>query len=136
MSLFPFMKKLETAPLTIPTLNKEYDFDFATCELTGKTLEGREALKVWIYKTLQTKRYRYPIYSWDYGQDLEGIIGKGYEKGLIVSEVERRIKDCLLINEKIISCVNFNIQLINDQLNVDFKVNTIYGEVNINVPNI
>ena len=136
MSLFPFIKKMEETPLTTPTLHKEYDFDFATGKLTGKTLEGKEALKVWIYKTLLTKRYRYIIYNWDYGQDLEEIIGQGYEKGLIVSEVERRIKDCLLINEKITSCTNFNIQLINDQLNVEFKVNTIYGEVDIHVPNL
>ncbi|MDU6361342.1 MAG: DUF2634 domain-containing protein [Clostridiales bacterium] len=134
MSLFPFMNKREESLLTTPTLHKEYDFDFATGQLTGKTLEGKEALKVWIYKTLLTKRYRYLIYSWDYGQDLEEIIGQDYEKGLIVSEVERRIKDCLLINDKIKSCTNFNIQLINDQLNVEFKVNTIYGEVDINVP--
>lgn len=134
MSLFPFMNKREESLLTTPTLHKEYDFDFATGQLTGKTLEGKEALKVWIYKTLLTKRYRYLIYSWDYGQDLEEIIGQDYEKGLIVSEVERRIKDCLLINDKIKSCTNFNIQLSNDQLNVEFKVNTIYGEVDINVP--
>ncbi|MDU7538071.1 MAG: DUF2634 domain-containing protein, partial [Peptostreptococcaceae bacterium] len=126
--------KREESLLTTPTLHKEYDFDFATGQLTGKTLEGKEALKVWIYKTLLTKRYRYLIYSWDYGQDLEEIIGQDYEKGLIVSEVERQIKDCLLINDKIKSCTNFNIQLINDQLNVEFKVNTIYGEVDINVP--
>lgn len=136
MSLFPFMKELETSPLTTPSLHKEYDFNFTTGQLTGKTLEGKEALKVWIYKALLTRRYRYLIYSWDYGQDLEEIIGQGYEKGLIVSEVERRIKDCLLINEKITSCTNFNIELTNDQLNVTFKVNTIYGEVDIHVPNI
>lgn len=136
MSLFPFLKESKQTLSTTPNLHKEYDFDFVTGQLTGKALEGKEALKIWIYKTLLIKRYRYIIYSWDYGQDLEEIIGQGYEKGLIISEVERRIKDCLLINEKITSCTNFNIQLINDQLNVNFKVNTIYGEVDINVPNI
>ena len=136
MSLFPFMKKVEEPTLTIPNTYQEYDFDFETGKLTGKILEGKEALQVWIYKTLLTKRYSHLIYSWDYGQDLEEMIGKSYEKGLIRSEVERRIKDCLLINDKITACTHFNIQLINDQLNVDFKVNTIYGEVDINVPNI
>ena len=66
MSLFPFMNKREESLLTTPTLHKEYDFDFATGQLTGKTLEGKEALKVWIYKTLLTKRYIYFSYSWDY----------------------------------------------------------------------
>ncbi|MFQ9696410.1 MAG: DUF2634 domain-containing protein, partial [Zhenhengia sp.] len=112
MSLFPFMKKVEEPTLTIPNTYQEYDFDFETGKLTGKILEGKEALQVWIYKTLLTKRYSHLIYSWDYGQDLEEMIGKSYEKGLIRSEVERRIKDCLLINDKITACTHFNIQLI------------------------
>lgn len=136
MSLFPFLKETEQNLLTTPKLHREYDVDFATGQLTGKVLEGKEALKVWIYKILLTKRYKHIIYSWDYGQDLEEIIGRGYEKGLIKSEVERRIKDCLLIHPHIKECNNFNIRLQQDQLQVDFIVNTIYGEVDINVPNI
>ena len=136
MSLFLFMKETKQGTSTTPKLHKEYEFDFATGKLTGKLLEGKEALKVWIYKTLLTKRYKHIIYSWDYGQDLEELIGQGYEKGLIRSEVERRIKDCLLIHPHIKECNSFNIKLQQDQLHVDFTVNTIYGEVDINVPNI
>lgn len=136
MSLFLFLKVTEENLLTTSQLHKEYELDFATGQLTGRILEGVEALKVWIYKTLLTKRYKHIIYSWDYGQDLEEVIGRGYEKGLIKSEVERRIKDCLLIHPHIKECTNFNIKLQQDQLHVDFTVNTIYGEVEINVPNI
>ena len=136
MSLFPFLKEREQKLLTTPKLHKEYEVNFATGQLTGKILVGKEALTVWIYKTLLTKRYKHIIYSWDYGQDLEELIGQGYEKGLIRSEVERRIKDCLLIHPHIKECNSFNIKLQQDKLNVDFIVNTIYGEVDINVPNI
>lgn len=136
MSLFPFLKAPEENPLSTPKLHKEYELDFANGQLTGKVLEGIEAVKVWIYKTLLTKRYKCLIYSWDYGQDLEEIIGRGYEKGLIKSEVERRIKDCLFIHPHIKACTNFTIKLQQDKLHVDFTVNTIYGEVDINVPNL
>ena len=136
MSLFPFLKEREQKLLTTPKLHKEYEVNFATGQLTGKILVGKEALTVWIYKTLLTKRYKHIIYSWDYGQDLEELIGQGYEKGLIRSEVERRIKDCLLIHPHIKECTNFEIKLQDSQLYVDFTVNTIYGEVNINVSNI
>ena len=136
MSLFPFMRSVEEQDIAATKIYKEYEFNFETGKLTGKVLEGKEALKMWIYKTLLTKRYKHIIYSWDYGQDLEEIIGQGYEKGLIKSEVERRIKDCLLIHPHIKECNNFNIRLQQDQLQVDFIVNTIYGEVDINVPNI
>lgn len=136
MSLFPFIRSVEEQAIPTPKAYKEYEFNFEAGKFTGRLLEGKEALRMWIYKALLTQRYRYTIYSWDFGQDLDELIGQGYEKGLIRSEVERRIKDCLLINDKITACTHFNIQLINDQLNVDFKVNTIYGEVDINVPNI
>lgn len=137
MSLFSFMTRgLDASKVTAIDTYTEYGFDFAEGKLTGKLLEGKEALKVWIYKTLLTKRYKHLIYSWDYGQDIGEIIGRGYEKGLIKSEVERRIKDCLLIHPHIKECNNFNIRLQQDQLHVDFTVNTIYGEVDINVPNI
>lgn len=136
MSLFPLIRSVEEQVMPTPVAHKEYEFNFETGKLTGKILEGKEALQVWIYKTLLTKRYKHIIYSWDYGQDLEEIIGQGYEKGLIRSEVERRIKDCLLVHPHIKECKNFDIKLQQDQLHVNFTVNTIYGEVDINVPNI
>lgn len=134
MSLLPFMTKgADTSIVTKLDTHKEYGFSFEDGKLTGKVLEGKEALKVWIYKTLLTTRYTYPIYTWDYGQDLDELISKGYEKGFIESEVERRIKECLLVNEKIKGCSDFEISLLNDNLQVSFTVETIYGEVAINV---
>lgn len=132
--LFPFMAtNEENDQATTSSIYKEYDFDFDKGVLTGKVVEGKEAVKVWIYKALMTKRYVHDIYSWDYGQDLEELIGQGYDKGFIDSEVERRIKDCLSVNEKIESCADFDISLVNDRLNVSFTVNTVFGEVSINV---
>ena len=132
MSLFPFLKGDigETKPITT---YKEYEFDFINNTLTGKLLEGKEALKMWIYKALLTKRYVYPIYSWDYGQDLDELIGQGYETDYIKSEVERRIQECLMVNERIIRCHSFEINLINDRLQVSFTAETTFGEVTINV---
>ena len=117
----------------ITSIYKEYEFDFNTSQLTGKILEGKAALKMWIYKALLTSRYIYPIYSWDYGQDLEELIGQGYEKSFIESEVERRVQECLMINERIIRCHSFEVNLVNDQLQISFTVDTTLGEVMINV---
>ena len=131
MSLFPFLlRDIEEVTESVTTY-KEYEFDFKTGKLTGKILEDKAALRMWIYKALLTKRYIYPIYSWDYGQDLEELIGQGYEYDYIKSEVERRIQECLMINEHIKGCSNFNISLNNDTLQISFTVNTTFGEVAI-----
>lgn len=133
MSLFPFMTNSEDVESSVTSSTyKEYDFDFEKGVLTGKVLEGKDAVKVWIYKALKTQRYIHNVYSWDYGHDLDDLIGKGYEKGFIDSEVERRIKDCLMVNDKITGCYGFDISLVNDNLKVSFTVTTIYGEVEIN----
>ena len=132
MSLFPFMRS-DTEEVGHITTYQEYEFDFNTNTFTGKLLEGKEALKMWIYKAILTPRYTHFIYSWDYGQDLDELIGQGYEQDYIKSEVERRITECLLVNEKITRCHGFDINLINDTLHITFTAETIFGEVTINV---
>ena len=131
MSLFPFMS--EQVEVKNNDIYREYEFDVNTGQLTGKILEDKAALKIWIYKALLTNRYVHPIYSWDYGQDLEELIGQGYETDFIKSEVERRVQESLMINQHIKGCSNFDISLINDQLQISFTVNTTFGEVAINV---
>ncbi len=88
---------------------------------------------MWIYKALLTTRYSHPIYSWDYGQDLDELIGQGYEVDYIKSEIERKVTECLMINPKITRCHNFEINLINDTLHITFTAETTFGEVTINV---
>ena len=132
MNLFPFIRS-EVAETQSVAPYKEYEFDFSNNTLTGKLLEGKEALKVWIYKALLTPRYVHPIYTWDYGQDLDELIGKGYEADYIKSEVERKVTECLLINERITRCHSFEINLLNDTLHITFTAETTFGEVTINV---
>ena len=120
---------------TSTTINTyyEYEYDFEQNKLTGKVLKDKEALKMWIYKALRTPRYTHPIYSWDYGQDLDELVGLGYEVDYIKSEVERRVTECLLVNDRITRCHNFEINLINDTLQITFTAETTFGEVTINV---
>ena len=132
MNLFPFIES-DAEEVRHITTYKEYEFNFNNNTLTGKVLEGKEALKVWIYKELLTQRYVYPIYSWDYGQDFDELIGQGYESDYIKSEVERRVTECLLVNDRITRCHNFQINFINDTLHITFTAETTFGEVIINV---
>lgn len=114
-------------------VSKEYAIDYETGQLTGNIVEDKEAVKVWIIKALKTSRYIHDIYTWDYGQDLNDLIGKGYEKGFINSEVERIITDTLLINPNIRRCYDFDITFNDDLLTVNFTVETVFGEVEISV---
>ena len=80
MSILPtFMQtqiETQTQISSVIEVPKEYGLDFETGQLTGEIVEGIEAIKVWIWLCLHTQRFRWPIYSWDYGADLEQYIGQ------------------------------------------------------------
>lgn len=111
------------------TMPKEYEINYKTGQLTGRTVEGLEAIKVWIWFALQTPRYRYYIYTWDYGSEFEDLLGQGYTEEYIEAEAQRMTEDCLLVNENIQSISEFAVNMENDTLTVSFVANTIYGDI-------
>jgi Protein of unknown function (DUF2634). len=125
----------ETEVSSIP---KEYAWDFEKNDFKlrdGKfqIVEGTEALKIWIWKALKTSKAVYPIYSDDYGQEFESLVGKGISKSLVESEAKRLTLECLKENEHILSISNFKVEKSNDVLKITFTAITDCGEVMIDV---
>ena len=112
---------------------KEIAIDFNTGEPILKNgeviiLEKTEALKVWVWKTLKTKRNRYLIYSEDYGNDLIENIGQIYDKTTKDALMINEIKNCLLVNPYITNVYNFSIDGGRTPI-ISFSIDTIYGSV-------
>lgn len=112
---------------------REYELDFETGQLTGNIVEGKEAIKIWIWLALKTPRFRHTMFSWDYGNEIETLIGKGYSKEHIETEVYRMVVEALSVNKHISGITNFLVSLEDEKLEISFIVNTIYGEVMLNV---
>lgn len=108
---------------------KDYGIDFHTGQLTREIVEGKGAIKVWIWLALQTPRYRYYAYTWDYGIEYEELIGQGYTDEYIETEVRRMTEDCLLVHEDIQSILDFEVNRKGDILTLSFVVDTIYGTI-------
>lgn len=104
-----------------------------TYKITGNRIQGYtdglEALKQAIYKMLNTERYEFPIYSFNYGIELENMIGK--DPIYVQIELKRRIRECLLQDDRIISVDNFRFETNGDELLCTFDVRSIYGDVTI-----
>ena len=142
-SLFPFIDvDMNTTSEVNATdelpMAKEYAWDFDNNDFLLKDgkfqiVEGNEAIKIWIWKALHTQRYRFSAYSWDYGHELEELIGQGLSDEAIKSEAERYINEALSLNKYITDVSVTNISIDGSKVNVDFTVTTIYGEVSINV---
>lgn len=97
-----------------------------------------EAMKQVIFKILNTERYQYNMYSWNYGIELKDLFGRSL--GYVCPEIERRVKEALLQDDRIESVENFVFAFLDKKtIDVEFLVKTIFGEletdweVNLNV---
>lgn len=107
----------------------EYEIDFKTGQLTGNIVKGLEAIKTWIYLALRVTRYKHTIFSWAYGNEIDAIIGCGYERDLLESEIERAVTECLLENEYITDVDSFEFEFSGSRLAASFNVHTLYGDL-------
>ncbi|WP_054198854.1 DUF2634 domain-containing protein [Clostridium baratii] len=109
--------------------SKTYKIDSFNGRITRK-IDELEAIKQAIFKILQTERFENVIYDDSYGVELVGLIGK--PKEFVKSDIERIIKEALLVDERILGIENFNIVDENkDILKIEFKVNSIYGDIKL-----
>lgn len=117
----------------IPTINEDFskDFSFETIpskdfslnipnKIINGTVENLEELKQAIYFILGTERYKYIIYSWDYGIELNDLFGM--PMSYVIPEVERRVTEALVQDDRIESVTNFEFEKNRHKLHVTFTV--------------
>lgn len=93
-------------------------------------IDGLKAMEQACFKILNTERYAYLIYSWNYGIELKDLFGKPKSYCKVV--LEERIKEALLQDSRVLEVYNFSFKdLARSVLAVTFTVNTIYGEMNL-----
>lgn len=96
-------------------------------------VEGVQAVQVWAWKALNTPRFRYEIYSWNYGSEVESLVGEAYSDELKKAEAARYVKECLLINPYIADVKNLSVEFSGDMLTIGGTLVTVYGEAEIHV---
>lgn len=102
-----------------------------TYKLSSENIMGfcdnLDAVKQTIYCILNTERYQYSIYSWDYGIELKDLIGASY--AYVVPELERRITEALTQDDRINNVFDFNFDKKKNTLVVSFTVETEFGNL-------
>ncbi len=95
--------------------------------ICGNT-DGLDAVRQSIFKILQTERYKYLIYSGNYGIELEDLFGEPVS--YVCPELERRITEALLWDERIESVTNFHFDFPKKGVvHVTFEVGSVFGNV-------
>lgn len=105
-----------------------YKLDYNNNRLIGWT-DKQEAMKQAIYKMLNTERYDHVIYSDNYGVELRDLIGEHI--AYVIPESERRIREALIWDERIINVFDFKFEVNKKAVGVTFKCNTIFGVIDI-----
>lgn len=125
----------------IPTLNllnenipevtyygKTYKITFGDDKSTiDGYIDGLESVKQAIYLILNTERYQYVIYSWDYGVELLDLYGK--PMSYVIAELPRRIEEALTQDNRIEQVTDFEFTKSRGKLHVAFTVVTNVGNV-------
>ena len=104
-----------------------------TYKMTGNRIQGYtdnlQALQQAIYKVLNTERYEYPIYSFNYGIELENLLGK--DQVYVQIELKRRIRECLLRDDRITEVDNFMFEVNGDEIKGTCDVHSIFGNFTV-----
>ena len=80
-----------------------------------------------IFSILNTERYQYVIYSWNYGIELIDLYGQPVS--YVIPELKRRITEALTWDERIIGVDNFSFNVDKGKITCNFTVHTIFGDI-------
>lgn len=92
--------------------------------------DHQEAMLQVIYKILNTERYLYPIYSWNYGIELQDLFGEPVS--YVCAELERRIKEALMQDDRVKNVTDFEFDTgKRHEVVCAFVAHTIFGELKV-----
>ena len=111
---------------TISSRTLKMDFDWKT--ISG-TIDQIQAVEQAVFLILNTERYFWLIFSWNYGVELHDLIGKDPE--YCIPEIERRIREALLQDDRITAVENFEFDVNKKKVLTTFTVISIFGNINV-----
>lgn len=106
---------------TYKVIDREFNVEGHTDEL--------EALRQSLEKELNTERYEYLIYGFNYGIDLESLLGKDHL--YVRAELKRRVDECIMKDDRVLSVENPVVKTKGDEISYTCDVISIYGNFSI-----
>lgn len=124
----PFMDDEELEVEEIMT-SETFGVNFETGRIASKAISGLQAIEQFVQLAIRTPRFSFAVFSDDFGCEVEELLIGGGSAQYNESEIERMITEALIYDERIDSVTEFNVQIKNDGLYVNFKVNTAEGSL-------
>ncbi len=118
----------EELPLLIDVAMEE---DMAHVRRTAghpQWVEGKEALKNWIWKALHTKKDAFAAYSDQFGYEMYDDVGMIRVDG---EKIEQAVREALCISPYIEDVTDFSCERDGSAMRLEFTVETVYGNVEV-----
>lgn len=124
MSVLKTYRSLNGRPTT-----RTYQLDLENKRLGRRIAENAEAMNQAIFILLSVERFDYKIHSYDYGVELEELIGK--RRGYVEADIRRRLNEALMQDDRITGTTEFRFSTDRESVTVEFTVQTIFGNIPI-----
>ena len=111
-----------------PMASYTYALDLERNRFIGMT-DGTAALKQAVFKILSTEKEYYSIYSDEYGIHARSLIGQ--DPILVRAELEYRIKEALLMDDRILDVQHYDLSYDEDHSTLSFTVVSTLGDIDI-----
>ncbi len=108
---------------------RTYQLDLENKRLGRRIAENVEAMNQAIFLILAIERFDYKIYSYDYGVELEELIGK--RRSYVEADIRRRLDEALMQDDRILGTKDFSFSMDGENIEVTFTAVTIFGDVPI-----
>lgn len=89
--------------------------------------DGWEAVRQAVEIIVSVERFKWQIYTPNFGTDYDGLLGT--EPGYAASELQRRLEDAFLPDNRILGIKDFSWTFSGVSLTVSFTALTVFGDV-------
>lgn len=135
-SVFPFIRTAAYRKATAAELPlyRDVDWDergFAKLDADHEPVfvTGAPALRGWILRALRTRRYAEEPHTWQYGSELDRLIGMPWQRETRCAEAKRYITECLSVNPYITGVTVDGVAFTGTTLTVSCTVHTVYDDI-------
>lgn len=131
MSLLPSFYDVKENLTADEYFPREYEIDFTENRLTGRIVEGLDAIRIWVWCCMHTERCRYALYSWQYGVSLEKYLGQTTTEEYLEADSRAEIEEALKIHSYITGIDDFQVSKSGTKLNIKLIVKTKLGKIEV-----
>lgn len=97
-----------------------------TLRIDGQ-VDGYAAVRQAVEIILNTERFRWQIYRPYSGVELKILVGQ--DAGYVAAELHRRVREALMIDDRVRGISDYSYTIAGDALYASFTVSTVYGGV-------